>query len=207
MRRGIKDTRLLETMRVVPRHLFVSKHQRSFAYAGMPIAVGFGQTISQPYLVALMTEALELKGNEKVLEIGNGSGYQAAILSRLAKEVISVEPAAKLAIRARKILRRMGATNVKVVHGNGRPGLPEEAPFDAILVNTAEREIPALLVEQLANHGRLVVPLGVGWRQRIVKILKEGEIIRHVDLGLGAFTPLIGKRIAKIDGIHNGNAT
>lgn len=191
--RGICDRRVFEVFRRVPRHVFVPAKEKDFAYTDGPIPLGFGQTISQPYIVALMTEALGLGGKEKVLDIGTGSGYQAAILSRLANRVYSVERIVELARMAEKRLAKLRIFNVKIVYGNGSLGLPVEAPFDAIIVAAAAPEIPRSLVEQLAEGGRLVLPVGERETQTLIKITKRGSTVHKEDLGLCAFVPLIGQ--------------
>jgi protein-L-isoaspartate(D-aspartate) O-methyltransferase len=193
VRRGIHATRVLEAMREVPRHIFVPRKRRPWAYADGPLLLGHDQTISQPYIVALMTEALGLKGEERVLEIGTGSGYQTAILSRLAKQVYSVERIGELARRAREKLGKLGIRNVTVIVGNGSLGLPGETPFDAIIVTAAPPEIPEPLIEQLAEGGRLVLPVGEREAQELVKITKRGGVIDKESLGLCSFVPLIGR--------------
>jgi protein-L-isoaspartate(D-aspartate) O-methyltransferase len=158
--RGVKDPRVLDVMRQVPRHLFVPDDQRKGAYADHPLPIGSGQTISQPYIVAFMTEQLGLKGGEKVLEIGTGSGYQAAVLAALAGKVYSIEIRKELADEARERLKRLGVTNAEVRAGDGYQGWPSEAPFDAIIVTAAPERIPPPLLEQLAPNGRMVIPVG-----------------------------------------------
>jgi protein-L-isoaspartate(D-aspartate) O-methyltransferase len=190
--RGIHDPRVLEAMRQVPRHLFVPKKEKRWAYSDGPLRLGFGQTISQPYIVALMTEALGLVGEERVLEIGTGSGYQAAILARLAKQVYSVERIGELAERARRKFVRLTIMNVKVIHGNGTLGLREQAPFDAILVTAGAPQVPKPLTEQLADGGRLVLPVGGRCGQTLLKFTKRGETLHDENLGPCAFVPLIG---------------
>ncbi len=179
--RGIKDKRVMEAMRRVKRHLFVPVLSRPFAYKDSPLPIGEGQTISQPYIVALMTELLELKGSEKVLEIGAGSGYQAAILAELAKEVYTIEILAPLANKAEKLLKELGYSNVYVRHGDGFLGWPEIAPFDAIIVTCAPEEIPPVLLEQLAESGRLVIPVGADWQElKLVKKINGKIVITNI---------------------------
>lgn len=192
IQRGIRDPRVLKAVREVPRHVFVPDRDPQWAYIDAPIPVGWGQTISQPYIVALMSEALELKGEERVLEIGTGSGYQAAILSHLVRHVCSIERIEGLARRAKETLEELGITNVKVVHGNGSIGLPEEAPFDAIIVTAAAPDVPKPLIDQLADRGRLVLPVGERDTQTLTKITRTGRTTRREDLGMCAFVPLIG---------------
>lgn len=158
--RGIVDARVLEAMRRVPRHEFVPAAERAMAYADMPLPIGDGQTISQPYIVALMTELAAIRPGDRVLEIGTGSGYQAAVLAELAAEVYSIEILEPLATRAAATLRRLGYDRVRVRRGDGYAGWPEAAPFAAIVVTAAPPAVPSALLEQLAPGGRLVVPVG-----------------------------------------------
>ncbi len=192
IQRGIRDPSVLKAVREVPRHVFVPDKNPQWAYIDAPIPVGWGQTISQPYIVALMSEALALKGEERVLEIGTGSGYQAAILSHLARHVCSIERIDGLARRAKDTLEELGITNVEVVHGNGSIGLPEEAPFDAIIVTAAAPDVPKPLIDQLADRGRLVLPVGERDTQTLTKITRTAHTTRREDLALCAFVPLIG---------------
>ncbi len=192
IRRGIRNPRVLKAVREVPRHVFVPDQDLQWAYIDAPIPVGWGQTISQPYIVALMSEALALQGEERVLEIGTGSGYQAAILSHLARHVCSIERIEGLARRAKETLEELGITNVKVVRGNGSIGLPEEAPFDGIIVTAAAPDVPKPLIDQLADRGRLVLPVGERDSQTLTRITRTGHTTRREDLGLCAFGPLIG---------------
>jgi protein-L-isoaspartate(D-aspartate) O-methyltransferase len=159
-RRGIHDQRVLAAMRRVERHLFLEKQQWPSAYGDHPLPIGKEQTISQPYIVALMTEALELSGNERVLEIGTGSGYQTAVLAELAEEVFTVEIIHSLIEQAQSTLGALGYTNIHFRTGDGREGWPEQAPFDGILVAAAPSEVPGRLLEQLAEGGKLVIPVG-----------------------------------------------
>jgi protein-L-isoaspartate(D-aspartate) O-methyltransferase len=191
--RGIRDPRVLAAMRAVPRHRFVSPHQADSAYHDAPLSIGMGQTISQPYIVALMSEMLELTGDERVLEIGTGSGYQAAILARLAAEVITVERFASLAQEARERLSELEVNNVRVEVGDGSLGWPDGAPYDAIIVTAASPEVPPPLQEQLAEGGRLVVPAGPRWTQQLIRVRRtRGRIKRETTIGV-AFVPLIGE--------------
>ncbi|MFN2229493.1 MAG: protein-L-isoaspartate(D-aspartate) O-methyltransferase [Anaerolineae bacterium] len=191
--RRIQDELVLEAMRTVPRHRFVPAYVRGSAYRDAPLPIGEGQTISQPYVVAFMTEALQLSGGEKVLEIGTGSGYQAAVLALIAGEVISVERLPRLAEEARRTLAELGYDNVRVVVGDGTQGWPEEAPYDAIMVTAASPEVPAPLLQQLADGGRLVAPVGPRHTQQLVRVRREGEEFRREDLLGVAFVPLIGE--------------
>ena len=191
--RRIQDELVLEAMRTVPRHRFVPAYVRGSAYRDAPLPIGEGQTISQPYVVAFMTEALQLSGGEKVLEIGTGSGYQAAVLALIAGEVISVERLPRLAEEARRTLAELGYDNVRVVVGDGTQGWPEEAPYDAIMVTAASPEVPAPLLQQLAEGGRLVAPVGPRHTQQLVRVRREGEEFGREDLLGVAFVPLIGE--------------
>ncbi|HEC50253.1 MAG TPA: protein-L-isoaspartate(D-aspartate) O-methyltransferase [Candidatus Desulfofervidus auxilii] len=191
--RGIKDKRLLKVMRKIPRHLFVDEALRDQAYNDYPLPIGEGQTISQPYIVALMTEALELKGQEKVLEIGTGSGYQTAILAELAQSVFTIERVPTLMQRAKAILDNLGYFNVAYKTGNGTLGWPEVAPFQGIIVTAAAPEIPQPYVEQLDIGGKLVIPLGDKFSQVLYKIIKlpDGRIKKEYLCGC-RFVPLVG---------------
>lgn len=191
--RGILDKRVLQAMRTVPRHAFVPEAMREKAYEDGPLAIGQGQTISQPYMVALMSEMLELKGTERVLEVGTGSGYQAAILGLLARRVVSIERHEPLAQKAAAILGKLGIKNVVVQVGDGTMGAPDHAPFDAIIVTAGGPHVPDSLVDQLAVGGRLVCPVGPRDGQRIVRIRRtERGIIEEEGIRC-AFVPLIGE--------------
>jgi protein-L-isoaspartate(D-aspartate) O-methyltransferase len=193
--RGIRDTRLLKTMESIPRHLFVEEALRDQAYNDNPLPIDERQTISQPYIVALMTEALELKGNEKILEIGTGSGYQTAMLAELAERVFSIERIASLASGARKMLVFLNYYNVAIRIGDGTYGWKEESPFDGIIVTAGAPTIPKSYVEQLAVGGRLVIPIGERHSQVLVKLTRLSENINDVkkeDLGGCRFVDLIG---------------
>jgi len=189
-KRGIKDARVLEAIRKVKRHLFVPSGYRLLAYADSPLPIGMGQTISQPYIVALMTELLNLKGDEKVLEIGTGSGYQAAILAELTKEVYTIEILEPLARQAEKLLAELGYRNIYVKTGDGFLGWPEQSPFDAIIVTCAPEEIPAPLIEQLAEGGRLFIPVGAHWQNLKLVQKREGDLITK-DIIPVRFVPML----------------
>ncbi|HEV8716874.1 MAG TPA: protein-L-isoaspartate(D-aspartate) O-methyltransferase [Candidatus Binatia bacterium] len=192
-RRGIYDQRVLEAMRIVPRHLFVSQTWRAQAYEDMPLPIGHQQTISQPYIVALMLEALQLTGRERVLEVGTGSGYQAALLGWLAQHVYTVEIIPELMRSARQILSQLGYENVEVVAANGSIGWKAGAPYDAIIVAAASPVVPHSLVEQLQERGRLVLPVGEFFSQVLLRVRKQqGEIVTE-NLGGCAFVPLVGE--------------
>ncbi len=190
--RGIVSPRVLEAMLAVPRHLFVPPELASRAYADQPLPIGEGQTISQPYMVAAMTDALELTGSERVLEVGTGSGYQAAVLSLLAAEVYTVENHASLAQVARERLEQLGYENVRVCAGDGTLGLPEAAPFEAIVVTAAAPRVPPPLLEQLADGGRLVVPVGSAEQQELLQVRKKGAEITSRVVNYCRFVPLVG---------------
>lgn len=191
-RRGIRDARVLRATGKVPRHRFVDEALSGRAYGDYPLPIGERQTISQPYMVALMTEALELVGHERVLEIGTGCGYQTAILAELCSKVYSVERIKALADRAIRTLDSLGYYNVLLRVGDGSLGWREEAPFDAILVTAAAPTIPDPLVEQLAPKGRLVIPVGDAYSQELRKGVKEDDGMRWTDLGGCVFVKLIG---------------
>jgi protein-L-isoaspartate(D-aspartate) O-methyltransferase len=192
-RRGIADSRVLRAMSAVPRHDFVPEQFRTEAYADKPLPIGEGQTISQPFMVAAMTEALELAGDERVLEIGTGSGYQAAVLSLLVREVITVESRTPLALAAQERLTRLGFTNVHVHNGDGSAGLPDTGPYDAILVTAGAPEIPAIFVNQLCEGGRVVIPVGDQENQNLIQAkLGRGQLAQRTLLGC-RFVPLLGR--------------
>jgi len=193
VQRGIKDKRVLDAMRQVPRHLFIPKDARGLAYCDGPLPIGQGQTISQPYIVALMTELLSLRGQEKVLELGTGSGYQAAILSRLVRQVYSVERHATLAEQAKQVLSQLGYHNVVIKVGDGTLGWPEHSPYEAIIVTAAAPYVPQPLTDQLADGGRLVAPVGSRWSQALVKIKRQDQTLTREHLTAVAFVPLVGK--------------
>jgi len=190
--RGVHDSRVLAAMRRVPRHEFVPLEQRPYAYEDRPLPIGYGQTISQPYIVAVMSEALELDGSEKVLEIGTGSGYQAAVLAELAAEVYTIEIVEPLASRAASDLERLGFENLHVRAGDGYRGWPEAAPFDAIIVTAAPDHIPQPLLDQLAVGGRLVIPVGRMF-QELELITKDAEGVHREDLLPVRFVPMVGE--------------
>jgi protein-L-isoaspartate(D-aspartate) O-methyltransferase len=191
--RGIKDERVLAAMDSIPRHSFVPEGLRSSAYEDRPLPIGEGQTISQPYIVAFMTELLELKGGEKVLEIGTGSGYQTAVLARLVTEVSSIEIILALSERAKEILKQMGFTNIRLKVGDGFFGWEERGPFDAILVTASASKVPEPLWRQLREGGRLVIPLGEeGQTQRLVRVRKIAGNQVVEDITGVIFVPLTG---------------
>jgi protein-L-isoaspartate(D-aspartate) O-methyltransferase len=191
-RRGLLDERLLNVFRQVPRHLFVLPDDQAHAYDDYPLPIGSGQTISQPYIVALMTSLLALQGHEKVLEIGTGSGYQAAVLSLLAKQVFSIEQIPSLAEAARRHLEQLGVENVEVRCGDGSLGLPEKAPFDGILITAAAPSIPQVLLDQLSKEGKLVAPVGAKYYQDLRVYQRAGSQFEYDSIIPVAFVPLRG---------------
>ena len=191
--RGIKDPRVLDAMLKVNRHLFVPSDMRHLAYQDSPLPIGGGQTISQPYIVALMTELLALKGAERVLEVGTGSGYQAAILAELVKEVYTIEILEPLARQSEGLLKELNYKNIKVNVGDGFLGWPEFSPFDGIIVTCAPEKIPPPLLEQLAEGGRLVIPVGIYWQDlKLVRKIK-GRIIEE-DIIPVRFVPMLREK-------------
>jgi protein-L-isoaspartate(D-aspartate) O-methyltransferase len=191
--RGIKDEHVLNAMRKVPRHLFVDESIQYKAYDDMALPIGEGQTISQPYMVAIMTELLELKGNEKVLEIGTGSGYQGAILAELSREVYTIERVDVLAQNAEERFLSLGYTNIHVKAGDGTLGWPEEAPFDRIIITAATPKIPDVLMEQLSEEGIIIAPVGERFSQQLLKRTKSmGQYSDEYHTPC-IFVPLIGK--------------
>lgn len=192
-RREIQDPRVLEAFLEVPRHEFVLSEHIAEAYEDHPLPIGEGQTISQPYMVAVMTEALSLGGEERVLEIGTGSGYQTAILARLAREVYSIERYATLACQAKERLRRLGVTTATVVVGDGSQGYPPAAPYEGIVVTAGAPRVPDVLVEQLTAGGRLVIPVGDVHSQELLLVSKHGHTITQKTINYCRFVPLTGK--------------
>ncbi|OGO38412.1 MAG: protein-L-isoaspartate O-methyltransferase [Chloroflexi bacterium RBG_16_57_11] len=194
VRRGVRDVRVLEAMRDVPRHVFVAPEYRYLAYADGPLPIGNGQTISQPYIVALMSELLELRGDEMVLEVGTGSGYQAAVLARLARQVHTIERYANLARYAAGILQELGLDNVHVHTGDGTKGLPDFAPYTGIIVTAAAPNIPRPLLDQLEDGGRLVIPVGSRGGQVLERWTRHGERFDYESIIPVAFVPLVGEQ-------------
>ena len=192
--RGVDDPRVLEAMQTVPRDAFVPPAYRHLAYEDGPLPIGFGQTISQPFTVAYMAQALKLRGDEKVLEVGTGSGYGAAVLSKLARSVWTIERIPELAESARRKLAELGYENVRVITGDGSIGLPEEAPFDGIVVTAGAPRLPEGYLEQLAEGGRLVIPVGGEGGQVLYAFTRrpDGDVSIE-DLGGFVFVPLIGR--------------
>lgn len=195
-RRGIRDERLLEAFAAIPRERFVDQRLDHLAYFDQPLEIGFGQTISQPYIVALMIEAVAVRPSDRVLEVGAGSGYAAAILSRLARSVVAIERVPELAAQARERLARLGFDNVEIVEGDGTLGWPDGAPYDAILAAASGREVPPSLVEQLAPGGRLVMPMGAPRSVQTLLLVTRHEdgTLESRDLGRVRFVPLIGEQ-------------
>jgi len=191
-RRGINNERVLQAFRKIPRHLFVPEMYQADAYADHPLPIGNGQTISQPYIVALMTSNLKLMGNEKVLEIGTGSGYQTAILAHLVKEVHSVERILKISDLAKRNLQVLGMDNIYLHVGDGSLGWPDSAPYDRILITAAAPEIPEIILKQLKINGRIVVPIGGRWRQMLEVWVKEKKQIKKEQILPVVFVPLRG---------------
>ena len=192
-RRGITDPRVIDTMRRVSRHLFVEEALRDRAYGDHPLPIGEHQTISQPYIVALMTSLLALEGTEKVLEVGTGSGYQTAVLAALSRRVCSIERLPALAARARSLIEGLGISNVWIRVGNGTLGWPDEAPFDRILVAAGGPAVPPPLFQQLAEGGRLVIPLGDAAAQTLTLVENVGGTMRTTPFGDCTFVKLVGK--------------
>lgn len=193
--RGIKDIKVLNAMAKIPRHFFVDENLRDRAYADHPLPIGEGQTISQPYVVALMTEALKLKSTDRILEIGTGSGYQAAVLAEIVKEVYTIEIRKSLADMATKRLKDLGYKNVKVKYADGYFGWEEYAPFDAIMITAAANHIPPPLLKQLKEGGRLIVPLGSTFYYQTLTLItkKKDGTIKVEQMGPVAFVPMIGE--------------
>ncbi len=191
--RGIKNPTVLNVFSKIERHKFIPESLRSSAYADFPLSIGEGQTISQPYIVALMTECLDLTGKEKVLEIGTGSGYQTAILAELAGEVYSIERFEVLTERAQTLLSELGYKNIKIKVGDGTLGWEEAVPFDRIIITAASPKIPLPLIEQLADSGKLILPLGESLAQVLTLVEKKEGKLKSMDICGCVFVPLVGK--------------
>lgn len=191
--RDIKNPRVLDVFKKIERHKFVPREFATSAYADFPVPIGEGQTISQPYIVALMTEYLDLTGSERVLEVGTGSGYQTAILAELAKEVYTVERFENLAKQAQNLLNELGYKNIKIKVGDGTLGWPEQAPFDRIIITAASPSIPPPLSEQLKEGGKLILPLGEAFGQVLTLVEKKQGILQYKDICGCVFVPLVGK--------------
>ena len=200
--RGIREQPIIEAFRQVPREKFVAEEYEHLAYGDHPLPIEAGQTISQPYIVALMIQAAEIKPGDKVLEIGAGSGYAAAVISRIAEKVVAIERQHDLVEVASERLQRLGYDNVRIVEGDGTRGCPDEAPFDAILAAASGSHVPEPLLAQLALGGRIVMPIGSpGWVQELVKVTKQdGGVLKQENLGGVRFVPLIGEEGWKDDG-------
>jgi len=196
--RGVSDPRVLDAMMRVPRHLFAPDRYREQAYEDHPLPIGQGQTISQPYIVALMLEALALQPGDRVLEVGTGSGYVTALLAELVTQIVSIERHGRLADGARELLARLGYSNVQVVVGDGSEGFAEVAPYNAILVSAAAREIPEALIAQLAEGGRMIVPIGGEDSQQLQFVRMEGGQPRIALRELCRFVPLVAGEISQI---------
>ncbi len=190
--RDIKDERVLEAMGKIPRHLFIEEALAGEAYNDHPVPIGEKQTISQPYIVALMTETLELKGDENTLEIGTGSGYQTAILAELSSRVYTVERIKSLLVNARKLLAELGYSNILFKAFDGTLGWNEYAPFDAIMVTAGAPSLPGPLMDQLADNGRMIVPVGDRYSQELIKVIRKGNSLEQENLGGCRFVNLIG---------------
>jgi len=191
--RGIRDERVLAAMAKIQRHLFVPLGSHSEAYEDRPLSIGEGQTISQPYMVAIMTQFLDLKGDERVLEIGTGSGYQAAVLAELAHRVFTVERLPALLKKAEAVLKELAYENIRFQCGDGTQGWVEQAPFDGIIVTAGAPEVPQTLKEQLSEEGRLVIPVGPRYSQSLLKVTKKGSHFHEEDITGCVFVPLLGK--------------
>jgi protein-L-isoaspartate(D-aspartate) O-methyltransferase len=191
--RGIRDARVLSAMRKIPRHLFLDESMWYRAYDDMALPIGEGQTMSQPYMVAIMTELLDLKGKEKVLEIGTGSGYQGAVLAELAREVFSIERIPSLSERAMKALRGLGYENIHFRVGDGTVGWPEKGPFDRIMITAGTPEIPQPLIEQLSEGGIIVAPVGDRFSQQLVKSARHKKKLTKESFTPCVFVPLVGE--------------
>lgn len=192
LRQRITDERVIEAMERVPRELFVPSYSRYMAYDDVPLPIGMGQTISQPYIVALMTEALELSGKERVLEIGTGSGYQAAVLAEMAAHVVTVERHRSLLESAERLLKSLGYANIEFHLAGEVIGWPEGAPYEGIIVTAGAPKVPQELLDQLAGGGRLVIPVGSRFEQQLLKVTKHKGGLIHENLGGCRFVPLIG---------------
>jgi protein-L-isoaspartate(D-aspartate) O-methyltransferase len=191
--RGISDARILQAMREVPRHLFVAPVVANKAYGPGALPIGSNQTISQPYIVARMIELLDLTGNEKVLEVGTGTGYQAVVLSKLASKVFSIERVNELAMRAIELIRGLKISNISVKVFDGTYGWSDQAPFDRIIIAAAAPEVPQPLVQQMARTGVMVLPIGSGKNQRLARVRRVGTGVQIEDLGSAEFVPLVGR--------------
>lgn len=188
--RGVKNEKVLEAMRKIPRHEFVSQDMKSYAYNDEPLPIGEGQTISQPYIVAYMTEVLQLKGGEKVLEVGTGSGYQAAVLAEIAQQVYTIEITSSLSLKAQETLKKLGYKNIYFKVGDGSEGWKEHAPYDAIMVTAAPGKVPQSLKQQMKISGRMIIPVGATF-QELILIIREKKKYKKKKLLPVRFVPLI----------------
>jgi protein-L-isoaspartate(D-aspartate) O-methyltransferase len=194
--RDIKDGNVLNAMGKIPRHLFVDKNYQNEAYSDYPLPIIMGQTISQPYIVALMTQELDLKSTDRVLEIGTGSGYQTAVLAEIANEVFTIETISELFIKAKNTLESLDYKNIHLKNSDGYKGWPEEASFDKIIVTAAPNKVPDLLTDQLKNNGIMLIPIGLpGQTQNLIKIMKSDNHLEKKELCSVAFVPLIKEKI------------
>jgi len=191
-KRDIVDHRVLKAMAKIPRQSFVPADYQSFAYEDRPLPIGEGQTISQPYMVAIMTQSLEMKGDERILEVGTGSGYQTAILAELCRLVFTVERIPALIQKARVTLQELGYRNILFLDGDGTKGWPKKAPFDGIIVTAGAPEIPETLLSQLAEGGRLVIPVGPRYTQTLYKVTRKGDHFKKEEITGCVFVPLLG---------------
>ncbi len=192
--RGVKAPHVISAMKKVHRHLFVPNEYVKFAYNDTPLSIGYGQTISQPYIVAYMTEILELKSSDRVLEIGTGSGYQAAILAEIVKSVYTIEIVPQLGEGAYELLKRLGYKNIEVRIGDGYKGWPEHAPFDAIIVTCSPTSIPAPLEEQLAEGGRMIIPVGERYVQQLIYLVKKEGKLTRIKVMPVSFVPMVDEK-------------
>lgn len=195
--RDIKNPNVLRAMREVPRHEFVPPEVRRLAYQDRPLPIGHGQTISQPYIVAFMTEALSPKPTDRVLEVGTGSGYQAAVLSALVKEVYTIEIVEPLARRAEGALARLGYKNITTRVGDGYKGWPDRAPFDAVIVTCSPNHVPRALIDQLKEGGKMIIPVGEKWSQKLYLLRKEGDGVKQTAVLDVRFVPMTGEAESK----------
>jgi protein-L-isoaspartate(D-aspartate) O-methyltransferase len=191
--RGVKNRRVIEALRAVPREAFLPDGKRDQAWHDGPMEIGYNSTISQPYIVALMTEMLGLRGDETVLEVGTGSGYQAAVLSKLAKKVISIDIIPELTARAKDTAKELGIDNIKYLSGDGSAGYPEEAPFDAIMVTAGSPKVPQPLVAQLRVGGKLVIPVGDEYSQNLLVVRRRTRDVETHSMEAVRFVPLLGR--------------
>lgn len=196
--RGIKDERVISALRDIPRHKFVPDNIKEDSYDDCPLPIGHGQTISQPYIVALMTESLNLKPTDKVLEIGTGSGYQAAVLAKLCRHIYTIERIEALLDNAQAVFKELGILNISTALGDGTLGWQEHFPYEVVIVTAASPSIPARLTEQLADRGRLIIPLGAGFGQVLTLVEKKENQLLYKDICGCSFVPLVGKYGVKI---------